>query len=65
MRARDRAIAIFLGIVLGIAILIAFLFLGSRGAIDDPGISGGGDQPTQTQEAPAPQQDPGEPKAEP
>jgi hypothetical protein len=66
MRARERVLAIVLGIILGIAILIAFLFLGSRGTIDDPSISGGGDEPAQTQEEPAPTQPaPGEPNPAP
>ena len=42
MRARDRAIGIALGVLLGLAIVIAFVFLGSEETIDDPSISGGG-----------------------
>ena len=42
MRARDRAIGIALGVLLGLAIVIAFVFLGSGETIDDPSISGGG-----------------------
>ncbi|MGH2983250.1 MAG: hypothetical protein ACRDK5_03185 [Solirubrobacterales bacterium] len=40
MRARDRAIGIVLGILLGLAVIILFLFLGSRSTIDTPDISG-------------------------
>ncbi|MBM3667120.1 MAG: hypothetical protein FJW90_06500 [Actinobacteria bacterium] len=42
MRAGDRAIGIALGILLGVAIVAAFVFLGSGETIDDPGISGEG-----------------------
>jgi hypothetical protein len=50
---RDRLIGILLGILLGIAVILLFLFLGSRSTIDEPGISGGSTV-TQTQTAPAP-----------
>lgn len=50
MRLGDRAIGIALGILLGLAIVIAFVFLGSGGTIDAPSLSGGGQ--TQ-QQAPA------------
>ena len=40
-----------LGILLGIAVIILFLFLGSRNTIDEPSISGGAT--TQTQPRPA------------
>jgi hypothetical protein len=50
-RVADRAIGIFLGILLGIAIILLFLFLGSRSTIDQPSISDG---PTQTVTQPAP-----------
>jgi hypothetical protein len=40
VRARDRAIGIVLGILLGLAVIILFLFLGSRSTIDTPDISG-------------------------
>ncbi len=53
---RDRALGIVLGILLGVAIVVGFVFLGSRDTIDDPGISGGGGGPTTTQQAPAPEQ---------
>jgi hypothetical protein len=49
-RVSDRAIGIILGILLGIAVILLFLFLGSRSTIDAPSISGG---PTQTQTQPA------------
>ena len=57
MRATDRVVGIVLGILLGLAIVIGFVFLGSRDTIDDPSISGGA-TPTQTQPAP---QAPGSP----
>jgi hypothetical protein len=50
---RDRAIGIVLGILLGLAVIILFLFLGSRSTIDEPSISGGATQ-TQTQPASPP-----------
>jgi hypothetical protein len=40
-RAGDRAIGIALGLVLGIAVILLFLFLGSRDTIDEPSVSGG------------------------
>lgn len=49
----DRAVGILLGILLGLAIIIGFLFLGSRSTIDAPSLSGGSAQ-TQTQPAPQP-----------
>jgi uncharacterized membrane protein required for colicin V production len=52
-RSWDRAIGILLGIVLGIAVIILFLFLGSRNTIDEPSLSGQATQ-TQIQEAPPP-----------
>jgi uncharacterized membrane protein required for colicin V production len=57
VRLRDRAIGIVLGILLGLAVIILFLFLGSRGAIDTPDISGTeiGDEPTTTTTAPEPE----------
>ena len=55
MRLGDRAIGITLGILLGLAIVIAFVFLGSGGTIDAPSLSGS-DQPQQQAPAvPAPQ----------
>jgi ABC-type Mn2+/Zn2+ transport system permease subunit len=52
-RGSDRAIGILLGIVLGIAVILLFLFLGSRNTIDEPSLSGGATQ-TQTQPAARP-----------
>jgi hypothetical protein len=49
-RVGDRAIGIALGILLGIAIILLFLFLGSRDTIDEPSLSGGSTQ-TVTQPA--------------
>ena len=49
-RAGDRAIGIALGVLLGITIILLFLFLGSREAIDEPSLSGGSTQ-TVTQPA--------------
>jgi len=43
-RVGDRAIGIALGILLGIAIILLFLFLGSRDTIDEPSLSGGSTQ---------------------
>ena len=54
-RVGDRAIGIVLGIVLGIAVILLFLFLGSRSTIDQPSISGGTTQ-TATQPATIPGQ---------
>jgi hypothetical protein len=48
---RDRVIGIGLGILLGLAVIILFLFLGSRNTIDEPSISGGGTTQTQAQPA--------------
>jgi hypothetical protein len=44
VRASDRLIGIVLGILLGLAIVIAFVFLGSRDTIDAPSLSGGESQ---------------------
>jgi hypothetical protein len=46
----DRAIGIALGILLGLVVIVLFLFLGSRNTIDEPSISGG---TTQTLTQPA------------
>ena len=51
----DRAVGIVLGIALGIAVILLFLFLGSRNTIDEPSISGGATQ-TETQPATIPGQ---------
>jgi hypothetical protein len=45
----DRAIGIVLGIVLGVAVILLFLFLGSRNTIDEPSLSGGTSSQTVTQ----------------
>jgi hypothetical protein len=52
-RVGDRAIGIALGILLGIAVILIFLFLGSRSTIDEPSISNIPGA-TQTQTAPPP-----------
>ena len=49
-RVSDRAIGIILGILLGIVVILLFLFLGSRSTIDAPSLSGNATQ-TQTQPA--------------
>jgi hypothetical protein len=59
-RVGDRAIGIALGIVLGLAVILLFLFLGSRNTIDEPSISGGTPQ-TATQPATIPEQPPSKP----
>ena len=51
-RISDRVIGIVLGIVLGFAVIVLFLFLGSRNTIDEPSLSGGATTQTQTQPAP-------------
>jgi hypothetical protein len=57
VRARDRAIGIAVGILLGLAVIILFLFLGSRSTIDSPDISGTdiGEQTTTTTTTTAPE----------
>ncbi len=40
MKTRDRLIGIALGILLGLGIVTAFVFLGSESTIDAPGVSG-------------------------
>jgi hypothetical protein len=62
VRVRDRAIGIVLGILLGLAVIILFLFLGSRSTIDPPDI--GGDsalEQTTTATTPAPEPKPAAP----
>ena len=49
-RVGDRAIGILLGVLLGIAVILIFLFIGSRSTIDEPSLSTG--PATQTQPAP-------------
>jgi hypothetical protein len=46
-RFADRAIGILLGLVLGVAIVVGFVFWGSGETIDAPSLSG--DEPAQTQ----------------
>jgi uncharacterized membrane protein required for colicin V production len=52
-RVSDRAIGVILGILLGIVVILLFLFLGSRSTIDAPSLSGNATQ-TQTQPAAPP-----------
>lgn len=40
MKTRDRLIGIILGVLLGLGIVTAFVFLGSEQTIDAPGVSG-------------------------
>jgi uncharacterized membrane protein required for colicin V production len=63
VRARDRAIGIVLGILLGLAVIVLFLFLGSRSTIDSPDISGNSTlEQTTTPTSPAtPEPKPGAP----
>jgi hypothetical protein len=49
-RVGDRAIGIALGVLLGLVIIVLFLFLGSRDTIDEPSVSG---DVTQTATQPA------------
>jgi hypothetical protein len=53
-RVSDRAIGIALGILLGLVVIVLFLWLGSRDTIDEPSISGGTTQ-TLTRPAPSPE----------
>ena len=53
-RISDRVIGIAFGILLGLAVIILFLFLGSRNTIDEPSLSGGATTQTQTQPAQPP-----------
>jgi hypothetical protein len=46
-RISDRVLGIVLGIVLGFAVILLFLFLGSRNTIDEPSLSGGATTQTQ------------------
>jgi hypothetical protein len=50
----DRIVGIALGILLGLAVIVLFLFLGSRNTIDEPSISGGATTQTQAQPPPPP-----------
>jgi hypothetical protein len=40
-KVSDRVIGIALGVLLGLLIIVLFLFLGSRSTIDEPSISDG------------------------
>ena len=51
---RDRLLGVALGILLGLAVIVLFLFLGSRNTIDEPSLSGGATTQTQTQPATPP-----------
>jgi hypothetical protein len=53
-RHGDRVLGIALGILLGLAVIVLFLFLGSRNTIDEPSLSGGATTQTQTQPAAPP-----------
>jgi hypothetical protein len=53
-RIGDRALGIALGVLLGLAVIILFLFLGSRNTIDEPSLSGGATTQTHTQPAAPP-----------
>lgn len=53
-RISDRVVGIALGIVLGLAVIVLFLFLSSRNTIDEPSLSGGATTQTQTQPATPP-----------
>jgi hypothetical protein len=53
-RISDRVIGIAFGILLGLAVIVLFLFLGSRNTIDEPSLSGGATTQTQAQPATPP-----------
>jgi hypothetical protein len=57
-RIGDRAIGIALGVLLGLVVILIFLFLGSRNTIDEPSLSGGATTQTQTQPAQPPAKPP-------
>jgi len=50
----DRIVGIGLGVLLGLAVIVLFLFLGSRNTIDEPSLSGGATTQTQSQPATPP-----------
>jgi uncharacterized membrane protein required for colicin V production len=53
-KVSDRVIGIALGVLLGLLIIVLFLFLGSRSTIDEPSISDGTTE-TLTQPATSPE----------
>jgi hypothetical protein len=53
-KVSDRVIGIALGVLLGLLIIVLFLFLGSRSTIDEPSISDGATE-TLTQPATSPE----------
>src|SRR3954449_10105011 len=53
-RIGDRVVGIALGILLGLVVIVIFLFLGSRNTIDEPSLSGGATTQTQSQPAAPP-----------
>jgi uncharacterized membrane protein required for colicin V production len=53
-RIGDRAIGIALGVLLGLVVIVIFLFLGSRNTIDEPSLSGGATTVTHAQPAAPP-----------
>jgi hypothetical protein len=58
----DRAIGVVAGVVLGIAIVVVFVFFGSEGTIDAPRISHGATTTTNTRTHPKPKPKPSGPK---
>jgi hypothetical protein len=50
----ERALGIALGVLAGIAVVVAFVFLGSEDTVDAPSLSGSGQVATTTSPAPAP-----------
>jgi hypothetical protein len=53
MRVSDRVIGVALGILLGLAIVIVFVFFGSGETIDAPSLSGEGTEPPLTTTQPS------------
>jgi hypothetical protein len=53
-RIGDRVVGIALGILLGLVVIVIFLFLGSRNTIDEPSLSGGATTVTHPQPAAPP-----------
>src|SRR3954471_19416704 len=48
-RIGDRVVGIALGILLGLVVIVIFLFLGSRNTMDEPSLSGAGTTVTHSQ----------------